>query len=86
MYMLLTGQLLEDELADLGEGTMSDVMDQRGGPHALPLSGCQSEPVSHHSGKMTGADAVFEPAVPCSGINEVRDGELLDTAQALESG
>jgi hypothetical protein len=76
----LARQLLEDELADLGKGAMPDVMDQRGRPYALSFPRFQPEAICHPPGEVTGADAVFEPAVAGSGIDEVRQGELLDAS------
>ena len=64
---------------------MSDIVDQRSGPHTLPLFRLQSQAVGQPPGDVTSTNAVFEPTVPGSGIDEVRGGKLLDTPQPLET-
>jgi hypothetical protein len=80
--VLAAGEVLVDHLADVREGTVTQVVAECRQPH--PCLVLEADAVGELAGDVAGADAVLEPRVPRPRVDQVGHGQLLHPAQPLE--
>src|SRR5262245_61846471 len=74
----------QNALRNMAERTMSNVMEQSSVLNKLHLVGIQAKRPSHQTSHMGNAQRMIEPRVDRARVDEIGQGELTDSSQALQ--
>lgn len=77
-------KLLHHRFGGVGEGTVADIMEERGRGDHPRLITIKPELVAHEPGEVHRPERVLEPGMVCAGVDEICKPELSHVAEPLD--